>query len=74
MLESVKLNEGASTCEGVYAGGGATFVQEVSTGSWSTIGAAAVVITDIPEKVTAVGVPAKVAKTKDQRDDDVIRK
>lgn len=51
--------------EGVYVGTGATFIQGVSVGSWSTIGAGAVVTVDIPEKVTAVGVPAKVIKSKD---------
>jgi sugar O-acyltransferase (sialic acid O-acetyltransferase NeuD family) len=51
--------------EGVYVGTGATFIQQVSVGSWSTIGAGAVVTVDIPEKVTAVGVPAKVIRSKD---------
>lgn len=51
--------------EGVYVGTGATFIQGLSVGSWSTIGAGAVVTVDIPEKVTAVGVPAKVIKSKD---------
>ena len=51
--------------EGVYVGTGATFIQRVSVGSWSTIGAGAVVTVDIPEKVTAVVVPAKVIKSKD---------
>lgn len=50
--------------EGVYVGAGATFVQDISIGSWSTIGAGAVVIKDIPEKVVAVGVPARVVKQK----------
>lgn len=50
--------------QGVDVGTGATFLQQVSIGSWSTIGAGAVVTTDIPEKVVAVGVPAKVIKKK----------
>jgi sugar O-acyltransferase (sialic acid O-acetyltransferase NeuD family) len=60
--------------EGVYVGSGATFIQGVSIGSWSTIGAGAVVTVDIPEKVTAVGVPAKVIKSKDQGEHDVLKK
>ena len=48
--------------EGVYVGTGATFIQQVSVGDWATIGAGAVVTNDIPEKVVAVGVPAKVVK------------
>ena len=51
--------------EGVYLGTGASFIQGVSVGNWSTIGAGAVVIEDIPEKVVAVGVPAKVKKVKE---------
>lgn len=50
--------------EGVYVGAGAAFIQDVSVGSWSTIGAGAAVVEDIPEKVVAVGVPAKVIKKK----------
>jgi sugar O-acyltransferase (sialic acid O-acetyltransferase NeuD family) len=60
--------------EGVYVGSGATFIQAVSIGSWSTIGAGAVVTVDIPEKVTAVGVPAKVIKSKDQGEHDILKR
>jgi sugar O-acyltransferase (sialic acid O-acetyltransferase NeuD family) len=49
--------------KGVYIGTGATFIQQVSVGDWSIIGAGAVVIDYIPDHVTAVGIPAKV-KTK----------
>jgi len=69
----VKINGNNHLGEGVYVGTGATFIQEVSAGSWSTIGAGAVVIADIPEKVTAVGVPAKMIKSKDQREHDVLK-
>lgn len=50
--------------EGVYVGTGAKFIQGLSVGRWSTIGAGAVVIEDIPENVVAVGVPARVVKQK----------
>lgn len=60
----VKINGNNRLDEGVYVGTGATFVQEISIGSWSTIGAGAVVIEDIPERVVAAGVPAKVVKRK----------
>jgi sugar O-acyltransferase (sialic acid O-acetyltransferase NeuD family) len=62
---TVKINGNNHLGEGVYVGTGATFIQQVSVGSWSTIGAGAVVTVDIPEKVTAVGVPAKVTRSKD---------
>lgn len=50
--------------EGIFVGTGASFLHGVSVGSWSTIGAGAVVTDDIPENVVAVGVPARVIKTK----------
>ena len=44
----------------VYIGPNVCTVENVSIGSNSTIGAGAVVIKDIPQNVTAAGVPAKV--------------
>lgn len=60
----VAINGNNHLGEGVYVGTGATFIQEVSVGSWSTIGAGSVVIENVPEKVVVVGVPAKVIKNK----------
>jgi len=48
--------------EGCYIGMGANVIQGITIGPWSTIGAGAVVICDIPPHVTAVGVPARVIK------------
>lgn len=61
----VAINGNNHLGEGVYVGTGATFIQEISVGNWSTIGAGAAVIEDIPEKAIAVGVPARVVKRKD---------
>lgn len=61
-----KINGNDQLGEGVYVGTGAIFLQGLSAGAWSTIGAGAVVIEDIPEKVVAIGVPAKVVKSKQQ--------
>ena len=58
----VRINGENHLGEGVYVGTGGTFIQKVSVGNWATIGAGAVVIDDIPERVVAVGVPAKVVK------------
>ncbi len=64
----VNLNPGATVCgnvqigEGAFIGTGATVINGVSIGAWSIIGAGAVVIRDIPDHVTAVGVPARVIK------------
>lgn len=60
----VAINGNNHLAEGVYIGTGATFIQGISVGSWSTIGAGAVVIEHIPDKVVAVGVPAKVIERK----------
>jgi len=61
----VKINGSNRLGEGVYVGTGTTFIQQVSVGSWSTIGAGSVVTKDIPEKAVAVGVPARVVKRRD---------
>ena len=60
----VAINGNNHLAEGVYVGTGATFIQGISAGSWSTIGAGAVVIEHIPERVVTVGVPAKVIERK----------
>ena len=46
--------------EGVFAGIGCCTIQNVTIGAWTTIGAGAVVINDLPPRVTAVGVPARI--------------
>lgn len=45
---------------GALVGIGATILPQRRLGDWSTIGAGAVVTKDIPNRVTAVGVPARV--------------
>ena len=45
--------------EGAYVGIGTNIIQDISIGKWSIIGAGAVVIRNIPDNVTAVGIPAK---------------
>lgn len=48
--------------EGVDFGTGAVILQGLTVGKWSIIGAGAVVTRDIPDYVTAVGIPAQVLK------------
>ena len=48
--------------EGVDIGTGAVILQGLTIGKWSIIGAGAVVIENVPDHVTAVGVPARVIK------------
>ena len=50
--------------EGTDVGTGSAIIQGVRIGCWSVIGAGAVVTKDIPDNCTAVGVPAKVIKTR----------
>jgi sugar O-acyltransferase (sialic acid O-acetyltransferase NeuD family) len=60
----VRINGHDRLGEGVFIGSGATLVQEISVGDWSTVGAGAVVTEDISDNVIAVGMPAKVVKRK----------
>src|SRR5699024_10178137 len=55
-------NLGGIIDEGTFIGLGANILPEMKIGSWSTIGAGAVVTKDVPNNVTAVGVPAKIIK------------
>ena len=48
--------------EGVHIGIGSIILPGVQIGAYSIIGAGAVVVRDIPERVVAVGVPAKPIK------------
>lgn len=51
--------------QGCEIGTGAVIIQGVRIGYWSVIGAGAVVSRDLPCNVTAVGVPARVIKTRE---------
>ncbi len=50
--------------DNVYFGPGAKIIRNVRIGSRVKIGANAVVMTDIPDDCTAVGVPARIVKAK----------
>jgi acetyltransferase EpsM len=56
------LAGGVTIKEGTHVGINATIIQSVCIGLWSTIGAGAVVLDDIPDCCTAVGIPAKPIK------------
>ena len=47
---------------GVYAGTAASFINGITVGAWTVIGAGAVVSSDLPGGQVAVGVPARVIK------------
>jgi len=48
--------------EGCIIGSNATVIPEKKIGKWSIVGAGSVVNKDLPDRVTAVGVPARVIK------------
>ncbi len=50
---------------GGFLGVGAAVVPGQSIGRWSIIGAGGVVTRDVPERVTAIGVPARILKRHD---------
>ncbi|MGZ9197173.1 MAG: DapH/DapD/GlmU-related protein, partial [Candidatus Deferrimicrobiaceae bacterium] len=52
--------------EGTFLGVGSSVVPGIRIGRWSVIGAGAVVTKDIPDNCTAVGVPARVIKTREE--------
>src|SRR5215212_7369336 len=52
--------------EGCYLGVGSSVIDRVSIGAWATVGGGACVTEDLPENVTAVGVPARVIKIKEK--------
>ena len=62
IMPTVQINGNNHLHEGIYVGTGTTFIHQISVGAWTTIGAGAVVVSDIPDHVLALGVPAKVHK------------
>jgi len=48
-----------------HLGLGSVVLPGISVGSWSVVGAGAVVVKDLPDGVVAVGVPARVTRTRE---------
>lgn len=65
----VQVAPGANLCGnvtvgmGTFVGAGAVVLENLTVGAWSIIGGSAVVIRDLPDRVVAVGCPAKTIKT-----------
>jgi sugar O-acyltransferase (sialic acid O-acetyltransferase NeuD family) len=51
--------------EGVDVGTGSSIIQGIHVGNWSILGAGAIVSRNIPDNVTAVGIPARPVKERD---------
>lgn len=56
------LSGGVRVGEGAHVGTGASVIHNVRIGAGSVVGAGAAVIADIPDRVTAVGVPARTLR------------
>jgi sugar O-acyltransferase (sialic acid O-acetyltransferase NeuD family) len=54
------LGGGVRLAEGAFLGVGACVIPGRAIGAWTTVGAGAAVIRDLPGGVTAVGVPARI--------------
>lgn len=63
----VHLAGNVTVGEGCHVGIGANVIPGRSIGSWTIVGAGAVVVHDLPANVTAVGSPAKVIKEREAR-------
>jgi sugar O-acyltransferase (sialic acid O-acetyltransferase NeuD family) len=63
-MPAVNISGEVKIGEGVYVGTGAKINNKISIGSGSIIGSGAVVVHDIPQHCTAVGIPAKPIKFK----------
>lgn len=59
IMPGVHLSGNIRVGEGVLIGTGARILQNLNIGGWSKVGAGAVVVKDVKENTTVVGVPAK---------------
>lgn len=64
----VNLAGNVSIGEGTFLGIGTKAIPGISIGSWSQIGAGGVIVNDVPDKVLAIGVPAKVIRQRSEDD------
>jgi sugar O-acyltransferase (sialic acid O-acetyltransferase NeuD family) len=56
------LGKAVTLAEGVFMGIGSIAIRNTKVGAWTTVGAGAAVVTDLPDHVVAVGVPARVLR------------
>ncbi len=65
LAPSVNISGYAQVGEGCDLGTGVALIPGAKVGAWSIVGAGSVVVSDLPENVTAVGAPARVIKTRE---------
>lgn len=64
LMYSVNIAGEVQIGEGCYLGSSSCVINRKSIGPWTTIGAGAIVVDDIPDRVVAVGVPARTIRSK----------
>ncbi|MGQ9780344.1 MAG: NeuD/PglB/VioB family sugar acetyltransferase [Bacillota bacterium] len=62
LAPGVRLAGGVAVGVGACLGTGASVVPQVKIGEWAVVGAGAAVVEEIPPRVVAVGVPARVVR------------
>lgn len=65
VLRQERTSKGIRLGDNVWLGAGAKVMDGVAIGSDVVVGAGAVVTTDLPDRVVAVGVPARVVRSRD---------
>jgi len=63
IMPGVNISGGAQLQNGVYVGTGAKLIKATVLGSYSTVGAGAVVDADVAPNITVIGVPARTIKS-----------
>jgi sugar O-acyltransferase (sialic acid O-acetyltransferase NeuD family) len=65
LLPGVHVSGNVLIKEGCSIGTGTNIIEKLNIGEWSVVGAGSTIISNIPANSTAVGVPAKVIKTRE---------
>lgn len=63
LAPGVHLGGTVTLGEGVFLGVGVNVIPNRTIGAWTTVGAGATVIRDLPDRVIAVGTPARIIKS-----------
>ncbi len=63
LAPGVDLAHGVNIGTGTFFGIGAVAMSGVRVGAWSIVGAGAAVVCDLPDRIVAVGCPARIIKS-----------
>jgi len=66
LAPGVHLSGNVTLAEGCYIGTGANIIEKLQIGRWSIVGAGSTVTKDVPANTTAVGVPARIIKEREE--------